>query len=198
LTVYRDSVRHDCQRVHAAIRRNRSPHVVFFGAWSHTPNAEGAVWLAKHVWPAVLREVPEASLILAGPGTPPGEVLNGQAVEHLGRVDSLAHLLGQARVAVVPIVRGIGARVKFVEALASGAAVVSTAIGAEGYSAEGAYLRADDPQAFARGCIDLLRDADRAEELGRAGRSLALGRLRWEQTAAPISRWVETFEQLRA
>jgi glycosyltransferase involved in cell wall biosynthesis len=172
-----------------AISRERESRLVLFGSWIHTPNREGAEWLCREVWPAIRAAVPEARLLLAGPGEPPPSVLSAAGVEHRGRVADLARLLGGVAVAVVPIVTGIGSRVKFGEALASGTAVVSTSVGAEGFDAEGAFLRADAPDAFAQACVGLLREPAQAAALGRAGRALAFERFTWQRTSAPVVRW---------
>jgi len=175
----------------AALAAHRAPAAALFGAWDHRPNAEAGRWLAAEIWPAVLAAVPDARLVLAGPGEPPAELLALPGVEHVGRAESLAALLGGVRVALVPIRGGIGARVKFGEALASGAAVVSTSEGAEGFEAEGAFARADGAAEFAEVCVALLREEERARELGDAGRCLALTRLTWERTTEPIVRFAE-------
>jgi glycosyltransferase involved in cell wall biosynthesis len=99
------------------------------------------------------------------------------------------------RIAVVPIVNGMGARVKFGETLASGAAVVATSEGAEGFDAEGTFARADDPDAFASACVSLLEDGEKAAALGCAGRELALKRLPWSTTSSPLVNFV--WEQMR-
>jgi polysaccharide biosynthesis protein PslH len=169
----------------SALAEEREAAAAFFGALTHTPNAEGLRWLVERVWP----HVPDARLVVLGPGEPP---LEAPRVEFAGRVDDLARALGGVRVVVVPIVSGVGARVKFVEGLASGAAVVSTSVGAEGFAADGAFVRADAPEAFARACVQLLRDSARAAELGRAGRAAALERFTWERTTEPLVRWAES------
>jgi glycosyltransferase involved in cell wall biosynthesis len=169
-----------------ALAQERSRALALFAAWGHGPNREGADWLAERVWPTVVRAQPQARLLLAGPGDPPPAILAQPRVEHVGRVDDLAGFLGGVRVVVVPIVNGIGARMKFVEALASGAAVVSTATGAEGFEADGAFARADGPDAFANACCELLGDARRAAALGRAGRALAFDRYDWQATTEPL------------
>lgn len=175
-----------------ALADEREPVLSLFGAWRHGPNRDAAKWLATHVWPTVRKEVPAARLVLAGPGEPPPDVVATPGIEFAGRVDALARLLGRVRVVVVPIREGIGARVKFGEALASGAAVVSTSAGAEGFEADGAFVRADEPADFARACVALLRDEQRARLLGFAGRALAFERLGWERTSEPIIRWIES------
>jgi polysaccharide biosynthesis protein PslH len=173
------------------LRERREPTLALFGSWSHGPNRHAAEWLAGEVWPLVLAAVPGARLLLIGPGNLPSAPLGQAGVEARGRVASLPEALGRVRVAVVPILRGIGARMKFVESLASGAAVVSTSEGAEGFDADGTFVRADSVDEFARACTDLLRDPDRARELGRRGRELALTRFAWEQTTQPLSRWAK-------
>jgi glycosyltransferase involved in cell wall biosynthesis len=175
-----------------ALAQDRLPAAVFFGAWGHGPNRQGVEWLVKHVWPQVLDAVPEARLMLAGPGEPPAAVAGRPGVEYVGRVDDLARLLGRVRVAVVPIIDGIGARVKFGEALASGVAVVSTSAGAEGFEAEGTFSLADEANAFASACIELVGDRDRAERLGRRGRAFAFERCLWSRTSEPLIRFVRS------
>lgn len=86
----------------------------------------------------------------------------------------------------MPIVNGIGARMKFVEALASGAAVVSTSAGAEGFEAQGGFVRADNADDFARACVELIADPRRAADIGHTGRAVALERFRWSATSGPI------------
>jgi glycosyltransferase involved in cell wall biosynthesis len=169
-------------------RYHREPAVALFGAWAHRPNRDAAEWLGTEVWPQIAREVPLARLLLLGPGEPPPL----PDADHLGRVESLADALGHVRVAAVPIRGGIGARMKFGEALASGAAVVATSEGAEGFDAAGAFIVADDAGSFAQACIEFLRDEHRAREMGRRGRELALQKLTWERTSEPLVRWVES------
>lgn len=175
----------------SALAAEREPAAALFGSWEHGPNAEAGRWLAAEIWPSVLEAAPDARLVIAGPGDPPVELVALPGADHVGRIDSLAELLGRVRLALVPIRGGIGARVKFGEALASGAAVVSTSEGAEGFEAEGAYARADGAAEFAQACAELLRDEARARELGAAGRELALSRLTWERTTEPIVRFAE-------
>jgi polysaccharide biosynthesis protein PslH len=177
------------------LRQRREPAIALFGSWDHGPNRSAVEWLGDNVWPLVRATLPNARLLLLGPGRPPASLLAQSGVEAHGRIASLAEALGRVRVAVIPIRRGMGARMKFVESLASGAAVVSTSEGAEGFDADGAFVRADDADAFAHACIQLLRDDERAMELGRRGRELALTRLTWDRTSAPIVSWAKGMTQ---
>lgn len=170
----------------AVLRARREQIVAMFGSWNHQPNRLAAEWLTNEVWPSVRHAVPESRLLLMGPSAPPSSVAREPGVEVAGRVAALAEPLGSVRVAVVPIQRGIGARVKFIESLASGAAVISTTAGREGFVANGAFILADKPDDFADACIRLLQDEGLAADLGRRGRDLAFSRYTWETVTEPI------------
>ena len=146
---------------------------------SWPPNAEGVRWLLREVWPLVRAEVPDARMLVVG-GSPPADV-EGPGVEVPGRVPELAPWFARASVVVIPILSGAGIRLKVLDALASGKAIVSTTMGAEGAVVEdGEHLvLADDPAAFARAVVALLRDPARAASLGAAARRLAEERYDW-------------------
>ena len=77
----------------------------------------------------------------------------------------------------MPLRIGGGTRLKIFEAMAMGKAVVSTTVGAEGLPvADGEHLLlADEPRAFARAVVRLLRDRGSARA-ARSGRPRARGR----------------------
>ena len=104
-----------------------------------------------------------------------------ERVELPGRVPELEPWFERASVVVIPILSGAGIRLKVLDALASGRAIVSTTMGAEGaVIADGEHLvLADDPESFARAVVELLRDRSRATTLGANARRLAEERYDW-------------------
>ena len=76
--------------------------------------------------------------------------------------------IGQAQLAVVPLLSGSGTRIKILEAWAAGTAVVSTTLGAEGLP--GCLRIADSAEAFERAVAELLGDAGERRRLEEAGR----------------------------
>ena len=68
--------------------------------------------------------------------------------------------LHAAAVYVAPLRMGSGTRLKILEAMASGCAIVATTLAASGLSddTKGAMRLADDERAFADATLDLLRD----------------------------------------
>jgi glycosyltransferase involved in cell wall biosynthesis len=74
---------------------------------------------------------------------------------------------------------------KIYEALAMGKPVVSTRVGAEGLPLHDGkdIVLADEPQAFARSIVQLLRDPGRRRALGAAGRRLTTESFSWDVVA---------------
>ncbi len=80
-----------------------------------------------------------------------------------------------AAVYVIPLRIGGGTRLKVLEAMGMGKAIVSTSLGCEGFDlvAGQELILADEPERFGSSVVALLQDAERREELGRAARSFA-------------------------
>jgi glycosyltransferase involved in cell wall biosynthesis len=98
---------------------------------------------------------------------------------------------------VVPLRIGAGSRLKILEALALGRAVVSTRVGAEGLDLTDSehLVLADEPRAFAAATVALLRDRDRRRALGAAGRRRVEEEYDWKSITAPL---LPLYEQLVA
>src|SRR4051794_4284588 len=99
--------------------------VLFVGNYLHPPNVEGALWLAREVWPLVRRLRPGARLTLAGRTPPPAiQALAAADVRVPGTVDDLRPLYARTSLVVAPIFWGSGVRIKILEALACGLPLV--------------------------------------------------------------------------
>ncbi len=82
----------------------------------------------------------------------------------------------------VPVRIGGGTRLKVLEGLALGKAMVSTSLGCEGIDVrDGEHLLiGDGAESFASKVIELFDDPARGEELGRAGRRLIERAYSWD------------------
>jgi glycosyltransferase involved in cell wall biosynthesis len=150
--------------------------VLLVANFAYGPNAAGAQWLLQHVWPDILERRPDARLVLAGAGSPrvlARTVATAPRVELHGLVDDLEPFYQAAAVVVVPVRHGSGTRLKMIDAWRHGKAVVTTAKGAEGLSADAeSVIVADDPRAFAAATVRLLDDAALRGRMG--ARALAV------------------------
>jgi len=157
--------------------------VLFTGAIDYHPNTDGVLYYGAEVLPRVRAAAPEAVFTVVGKD-PPASVraLAGERVVVTGAVPDVRPWMRRAAVFVVPLRVGGGTRLKILEAMASGRAVVSTSLGCEGIETTPGedILVADTPAAFADAVVRCLRDPALRARLGARGRALVERRYRWE------------------
>src|SRR5919202_4505824 len=138
----------------------KCPSILFVGNFAYGPNVDAALYFSQHIFPLILKDVPNVELYLGG-NAPPLEIRsltsNGQ-IKVTGRVDSLIPFYKDAEVVVCPLRIGGGVKVKVLEALCLGKAIVSTSVGAQGLdlSTYRAVTVADEASDFAEKVIQLL------------------------------------------
>ena len=141
------------------------------------PNVVGLRWFLDEVWPKVRAGRPNVALTVAGNvgWSFAGEAYPG--VHFAGLVDDLAPLYEAAGVVISPLTFGSGLKIKLIEAMARGKAVVATSVTLQGVedSAGAAVAQADRAEDFAAAVILLTSD-------GAARRALA------ERALAAVSR----------
>jgi polysaccharide biosynthesis protein PslH len=164
--------------------------VVFFGALNYVPNVDGVLHFAKDIWPRIAEAHPHARCKFIGGGRLPPALLElaGPRIDLTGFVPDLRPHLASASAVVVPLRLGGGTRLKIVEAMAMGKAIVSTKLGAEGIDAVPGrdLLIEDEPAAFADAVMRLLAEPDLAARIGRSARRLAVERYAWSGAAEAL------------
>ncbi len=120
--------------------RRPQPRTLFMlGSLNWLPNLEGVDWFLRKVWPVAHREMPDLELHIAG-SHPPAYLANRPAGQDKvfvhGFVESAPDFMQAYELMLVPLLSGGGMRVKIVEGMALGKAILSTAIGAEGIEAQ--------------------------------------------------------------
>lgn len=158
---------------------------VFTGKMDFRPNVDACVWFADEILPALRNEIPLAHVSFVGQ-KPSEQVLalkNRAGVEVTGFVPDTRPYIADAAVFVVPLRMGSGTRLKVLEAMAMGKAIVSTTFGVSGIDCENGrdVLIADNAQDFAHAIASLLRDTTRARVLGENARSLATEKYDWKK-----------------
>lgn len=165
------------------------PAFVFTGSMDYRPNIDAVRWLAQAVWPVVRSVLPEARLYLVGRRPSPAvrRLQEIPGIHVVGEVPDVRPYLAGATVYVAPLRAGGGTRLKILEAMAMGKAIVSTPMGCDGLAVvDGAHVWLADGEAFAAAMIALAQDPTRRKALGEAARRLAVARYDWEQTLAPL------------
>jgi glycosyltransferase involved in cell wall biosynthesis/GT2 family glycosyltransferase len=166
--------------------------VLFVGFFRHEPNVEAVLWFARDVLPKIRAQRPDALFRVVGAYPPQALAALAAAdplIEVTGMVPETASHYRRATVFVAPIQRGSGTRLKILEAMASGCAVVSTTIGAEGLGAGASEIviadRADD---LASSVCALLGDPARRRALSRAARRFVERTYDWPAIAHAMLR----------
>ena len=170
--------------------RIESSDVVFCGVMNYRPNEEGALWLAREVWPLVRRLRPDARLLLVG--SSPTAALRSLPVRDpsiviTGRVPDVRPFLWRAAVSAAPLLTARGVQNKVLEAAASGLPSVVTPVVAAGLPAEvlPACRVTETPAAFASALVEFL---GAKHETRRAIATRAdLSALSWERCLEPVS-----------
>lgn len=163
--------------------------VAFVGPLDWIPNADGARWFCREVWPKVKARVPRARCYIVGRHPPPDLLsYTHQDVILVGYVPDVSHTIACASVFVVPIRIGSGVRLKILHALAMGKAVVTTSLGCEGLElVDGKHVWvADTAQEFADRVSALLQDPAARRRLGEAGLQHVRARYRWPDAAEAL------------
>jgi glycosyltransferase involved in cell wall biosynthesis len=157
--------------------------LLFVGSMDYAPNADAALRLARDVLPLV----PGAEAWVAGV-SPPAALRELPGVRVLGVLDTLAQAYAAARVVVVPLRAGGGTRLKVLEALAHGRAVVSTPLGCAGLGVRDGreVLLACDDEGLAAATRRLLADPGLRARLAAGGRAYVEREHGWDRCAEPL------------
>jgi glycosyltransferase involved in cell wall biosynthesis len=153
----------------ADIQRNTS-ELVYTGKMDYRPNVDAIEWFASAILPTIRQQQADTTLTIVGRNPHPRiqPYAEQSDITITGWVDSVQPYLHHATVFIVPLRMGSGTRLKILEAMASGCAVVSTSIGAAGLHADvrQAMRIADDADAFTQSVVSLLQDEALRSRLG--------------------------------
>jgi len=168
--------------------------LVFVGQMGWFPNRDGVEWFLREVFPRILARRPSTRFELVGKADGFEVPENVRAnVDLAGFVDDLRPHVHDASVYVVPLRAGSGTRLKVLEAMALGKAIVTTNVGSEGIALQHdrSALFADDAESFAEAVLALLASPTRTTELGIEARRLAEEEYGWEAIGTRLLRAYE-------
>jgi glycosyltransferase involved in cell wall biosynthesis len=166
-----------------------SPKLVFTGKMDYRPNIDAVLWFAQAVLPLVAAAQPAVRFQIVGmnPHRRLDPLRTNPHVAIVGAVDDVRPYIYDAAVYVIPLRVGGGTRFKALEAMASGAAIVSTSLGVEGIgvATEQQMLLADTPEAFSAAILrliaDLRADGNLRRRLGATARAFVVENYDWRQ-----------------
>ncbi len=161
--------------------------ILFVGNFKHPPNIDAADRLMNNIFPQVQSKLSEARLLIVGDHLP-SNIAREQNPNIIatGYVPDVVPYLEQASLVAIPLRLGGGMRVKTMEALAAGKAIVASARAVEGLDVtNGKHLiLAESDDDFVQAISDLLQDPEKRQELATQARAWASANLSWERVAA--------------
>ncbi len=162
--------------------------IIYTGGMNMFANKDAVMHLINDIWPIVKKKIPAINFYIIGQD-PPKELLSiasqDSGIKVLGFVDDIRPYVAKSAIYVVPLRVGGGTRLKVLDALAQGKAIVSTSIGSEGIEVTdrlNVYLE-DTDEGFANSIIELINDEERRCELGKQARLLAEQKYAWPSIA---------------
>jgi glycosyltransferase involved in cell wall biosynthesis len=162
------------------VRLNSSGDILFVGNLTYLPNSDGLTMFLERVWPRVRADCPNARVLAIGP--PPFAEVRArwervEGVEIVGAVPSLLSYFQNAALSICPVEWGGGSNIKAVESLGYGVPCVVSpytfSAFREHFGNATGMICAPSDEEYALACIDLLRNPQLSDEIGRAGQKIA-------------------------
>jgi glycosyltransferase involved in cell wall biosynthesis len=172
-----------------ADRQLRPKTIFYFASMDWMPNQEAVEWFLTNCWKKVHQAVPDCKFVIAGKNMPQRLLkLNEPNVLAIENVANSKEFYTQHDIMLVPLLSGSGLRIKIIEGMSYGKAIVSTSIGAEGIPVTNGknILIADTPQSFCNAVIELLKDDTKRHELEREAQKFAEAEFDNKKVAASL------------
>lgn len=155
----------------------RGSGLLYWGAMSRPENHVCIMHFLKEAWPLLQQRHPNLHFFIVG-GGPPEELrkMASDRVTITGFVQDPSSFFALASVMVAPLTSGGGLKVKILESMAAGLAVVGNAIAMEGIGALPGvhYVHAESMMEFVEAASQLTSDPTFRERISCAGRNFVL------------------------
>ncbi len=157
--------------------------LVFTGKMDYRPNVDAVLWFTSQILPRIKQVASDVQFYIVG--QKPHESLeflrDNASVIVTGWVESVLPYLKGSQVYIAPLRMGSGTRLKILEAMAAGCAVVATTLAASGMQreAEMGMLIVDQPEQMAETIVKLLNNPQLRSQLGEAAHKYVKNHYDW-------------------
>ena len=163
--------------------------LLFSGNMSYIPNVDAALFLAKDIFPLVVKEIPNCTLMLAG-ATPLAkiEALRSESIFVSGWMDDIREAYWSATIFVAPLRLGSGLQNKLLEAMATKMPSITSEIAnkALGAKVNDEILVSTTAQGFADQIIYLLKNENSARSMADKGYQYVTSNFNWKTFSSKL------------
>lgn len=171
--------------------KHQRPTILFVGNFKWLPNREAVKYLVEQVWPLIIKQLPQAKLLIVG-RYPTKEIAHyGQTkgVEVLGEIDDIRQAFYQSDVLLAPILNGRGTKYKILESMATRTPVVGTKLAVEGLDVRHGYhaLIAESADQLAANTVKLVKQPDYARQMADHAFDLVSHNYSWQNISEELN-----------
>jgi sugar transferase (PEP-CTERM/EpsH1 system associated) len=161
--------------------------IVFTGNMGYPPNIDAARFLAKKIFPEVLKQHPEATLLLAG-ANPSLKVkmLRSHTITVTGWLPDIRESYSKSRIFVAPMRIGTGLQNKLLEAMSMEMPCITSILAnlALGARENEEILIGNTAKEYTDHILNLLKNKSKAEILAKKGHTFVKREFSWEKSTA--------------
>lgn len=168
----------------------------YFGSMDWMPNQEAVEWFINNCWEEIRSTHPSCKFIIAGRNMPQKfKNINLPNIQTVENVLDNKEFYSKYDIMLVPLLSGSGLRIKIIEGLSYGKAIVSTTIGAEGIpvQTQKQIILADGAKAFISAINSILDSQEKKHLLEKNAKQFAETHLSNKQITKEL---VEYYAQL--
>lgn len=154
--------------------------LVFTGKMDYRPNVDAMLWFHETMLP----RLQDTHLTIVGQQPHPRltYIAQSERIQITGWVESVIPYMQAADIYIAPLRMGSGTRLKLLEAMACGCAIVATTVAAAGLSpaVKESMVIADEPDQFVKAIRDLLANPTIRSKMGTNARKLVKEHYDWK------------------
>jgi polysaccharide biosynthesis protein PslH len=146
------------------------PAIFHIGALDWAPNQEAILWFLNNCWGKLSGKYPDLKLYIAGRNAPGWFIkkVHGPNIVFVGEIKDAYQFINSKSIMIVPLFAGSGMRIKIIEGMALGKAIVTTTIGTEGIDTthNENILIANSKEEFIAAVSELIENKPLVEKIG--------------------------------
>jgi glycosyltransferase involved in cell wall biosynthesis len=180
------------ERINSASKKVDLRSLFFLGSLDWIPNQEGLLWFIEKVWLKIIVKKPELEFFTAGRNAPKWLIKRIKKYDNIifsGEVEDAYEYMADKAIMVVPLFSGSGMRVRIIEGMALGKAIVTTTTGAEGIDIKHNenIIIADSATDFEKEIVNLLDNKSFFTKIGENARKFVIEKMDNKKIAAELA-----------